>query len=258
MLLNEPTKTPYDFTFNLFGFPIRVHPGFFLLPIVFGAGSAGQVENPGILVLIFIMVFFISILIHELGHSFALKIFGVPSRIVLYWFGGLAIHDTGWGAQSRLSNNQQIIVSLAGPGAGFALAAVFVGVVIALGGDLVFRWNGIFPMLMGDLSETPVSGNLSLIMFLNIGLFCNIVWNVLNLAPVLPLDGGQVCREVCLKADYQNGLKTALIVSTVAAALIAFAGFANRDSFIGIFFAVMGISSYMTLQQMSFRGGGRW
>lgn len=258
MFLNEPPSTAYDFSFNLFGFPIRVHPGFFVLPVVFGAGLAGSAPNPGVVLLIFAIVFFVSILIHELGHSIALRFFGVPSRIVLYWFGGLAIHESGFGNHRRLNNDQSIVVSLAGPLAGFGLAAILVGIIYAMNGSISFQMNGMFPMLIPDMSQTAVAGNQSMILLFWIGLFCNIVWGVLNLAPVLPLDGGQVCREVCLKFDSHNGLKTALMISVGAAAVIALIGFSTRDSFMGIFFAFMGISSYMTLQQMSLRGGGRW
>ncbi|MGI9516153.1 MAG: hypothetical protein ACR2NP_03830, partial [Pirellulaceae bacterium] len=186
MFLNEPARTSYDFSFNLFGFPVRVHPGFFVLPFVFGAQFAqGGAQNAGVVVLIFIMVFFVSILVHELGHTFALRYFGTPSHIVLYWFGGLAIHGTGWGSQKRLSSNQQIVVSLAGPFAGFALAGVFAVAVIALGGQLVFMWSGLFPIVFPDLQETALAGNQSMGIFIYVGLFCNIFWNILNLAPVL-------------------------------------------------------------------------
>ncbi len=259
MFLNEPPRTSYDFSFNLFGFPVRIHPGFFVLPFVFGAQFAqGGDQTAGVVILIFIIVFFVSILVHELGHSFALRYFGVPSHIVLYWFGGLAIHQSGWGSQKRLTSNQQIIVSLAGPIAGFALAGLFALAVIGLRGQLIFAWPGMFPVVIPNLTGTALEGNQSMLIFFYVGLFCNIFWNVLNLAPVLPLDGGQVSREICQKADNMNGLRTALIISVATAAIIAILGFTRGDSFMGIFFALLGISSYMTLQQMSGRGGGVW
>jgi len=259
VFLNEPPKSHYDFSFNLFGFPVRVHPGFFILPLVFGAGAAGQASNPGVLILIFAMVFFVSILVHELGHAFALRFFGVPSRVVLYWMGGLAIHESGgWGGQTSINPDKQIVVSLAGPFAGFALAAITVGIIFALGGDVQFGWQGLFPQAVPDLSETSLAGNESMFHLFWITLFCNIVWGVLNLAPVLPLDGGRVCEQLCIKSNYQTGLRTALMISVVAAAIIALAGFAFKDNFIGIFFAIMGISAWMTLQQMMGRSQGRW
>jgi Zn-dependent protease len=258
VFLTEPARSPYDLSFNLFGFPVRVHPGFFVLPVVFGGSAAGAAENPGVLILIFMMVFFVSILVHELGHSLALRYFGVPSRIVLYWMGGLAIHEnSAWGGR-QLTPNQQIVVSLAGPLAGFSLAAVVVGVVLALGGTLVFQVLGMFPMLTGNWTGTAIESNSSLQILFGVALFCNIVWNLLNLAPVLPLDGGRVCQELCTKADYSNGMRNALMISMIAGGLIAFLGFMSRDNFVGIFFALLAISAWMTLQQISGRGRGVW
>jgi len=259
VLLSEPQKSPYDFSFNAFGFPVRVHPGFFILPLVFGAGSAGSGGNPGVIVLIYCMVLFASILVHELGHAIAFRIYGVRSRVVLYWMGGLAIPETsGWGAQPQLTPRQKIIVSVAGPLAGFVLAALLVGIVFAVGGKLAFGWMGMFPMVIPDLNATSLAGNMPLAILFGAGLFFNLIWGAVNLVPVYPMDGGQVARELCTLADYQNGLRNSLVISVVVAAILAFLGFATRSQFVGILFAVLGVQSWMTLQQMFGRGRGRW
>ena len=74
--------------------------------------------NAGVGILLVIVLFFVSVLIHELGHTLAFRYFGVPSYIVLTWMGGLAVPGSGniWGRQSSrsLDSNQQIVVSLAG------------------------------------------------------------------------------------------------------------------------------------------------
>ena len=58
MLLNEPGKTNYDLNFNLFGFGVRVHPAFLILPAVFGAQLATATNlNPGMIIVVFIVVF---------------------------------------------------------------------------------------------------------------------------------------------------------------------------------------------------------
>ena len=63
---------------------------------------------------------------------------------------------------------------------------------------------------------------------------------------------------MCIKADYNSGIRNSLMISVGAGAVIAFMGFSIGDRFVGIFFALMAISAYMTLQQMSGRGQGRW
>ncbi len=260
MFLNEPGRTNYDLSFNLFGFDVRIHPGFFVLPFIFGAQFAQGMDrlNPGVIILTFTLVFFVSILIHELGHSLTLRYFGVPSRIVLYWFGGLAIHDVGWGGGRRLTSNQQILVSLAGPFAGFLLVGVFAAGVLMMGGELEAAMDGMFPMLFPNFTDTPFVENYAIILFFYVGLFCNIFWNILNLAPVFPLDGGQVSREVFVQLDYQDGVRKSLMLAVAAAAVIAVVGFSSGDSFMAIFFAFMGYSNFIALQQMSGRGGGVW
>jgi hypothetical protein len=69
--------------------------------------------------LIWVAVCFISILLHEMGHVFALRCFGVDAEAALYGFGGLAIPQ-------RDVNGvvPRVLVALAGPVAGFCLAGL--------------------------------------------------------------------------------------------------------------------------------------
>lgn len=257
MLLQEPQRTPYDLDFRLLGFPVRVHPGFFLLPVLFGGGWARGAEiNAGLIVLIFVLVFFVSILVHEMGHAVAFRRYGIQSRIVLYWLGGLAIPEAGWGRRPGLGAGQQILVSAAGPAAGFLLAALLCLSVLGLGGQLSTTMNGIMPVVITDLRETALQGNQAMFLFFQISIYCNIFWNILNLAPVVPLDGGKISTELFQHFNRHQGVRNALLLSAVAAGLIAVAGFASDSMFLGLFFAILGISSYLTLQQMSRFGGG--
>ena len=99
MILGEPRPTRFDLNFSLMGFPVRVHPAFFILPLLLGAGFTGLAYqiglNAGVILLVLAVVFFVSILVHELGHALAFRYYGYPCRIMLYWMGGLAIPDSG-------------------------------------------------------------------------------------------------------------------------------------------------------------------
>ena len=87
-MLGEPQRTEYDWNFQIFGIPCRVHPFFWLLAVMLGIrGNSSQ----GIL--IWVSVVFVSILVHELGHAFTIRYFGWSPRVVLHSFGGLAIYD---------------------------------------------------------------------------------------------------------------------------------------------------------------------
>ena len=259
MLLSEPGRTNYDINFNLMGFPVRVHPAFFVLPVLLGGTFLKNSEiNAGIMLLVLVLVFFVSILVHELGHALAFRYYGQTSRIVLYWLGGLAIPDghSPWGQRNEASQPiPQIIIALAGPVFGFLLAAFLIGVVYALGGSISFEMDGIMPTVLSFLPEEYLNSNggYALALFFRLAIWVNVFLNVLNLAPVFPLDGGQVARQVFLMNDPGSGLRYSIILSIAAAAVISFMSFMGGDQFIGIFFAIMAWSNYMSLQQF---GGG--
>lgn len=271
MFLSEPPATGYDLNFTLFGFSIRVHPAFFILPLLLGGWALqNPAMNAGLTLLVLVTVFFVSILVHELGHAFAFRYFGQPARVVLYWMGGLAIPDSGGGPWMPRSNRsltpgQQIIISLAGPVFGFLLAALLIGIVIAMGGSVYFTTDRFMPMFLPDMPK-DMRGNAAgqaLELFFRLGIWVNIFLNILNLAPVYPLDGGQVARQLFLLNDPWNGLKYSYFLSIAIGALIAIASFARDDQFLGIFFGFMAWSNYMTMQQTGgggyggYRGGGR-
>ncbi|HMP79442.1 MAG TPA: site-2 protease family protein [Pirellulaceae bacterium] len=260
MLLSEPQSTPYDLQFNLFGIPVRVHPLFFLLPLILGQGILRDpsITNTGVALLLLCGVFFVSILVHEMGHALAYRFYKMPARIVLYWMGGLAISDFGsWrGARAgRIGPAQKIVISFAGPLAGFLLAGLLVVIVLfALGGKISLEFFGVFPLLLPDLKGTPHAGREALVLVLFIGLFCNVFWNVLNLIPVFPLDGGQIARNFFTLVDPRGGLQTSLILSILAGGALAVFGMMQQAFFMTILFGMMAYSSYQELQYH--RGGG--
>lgn len=257
MILQEPQRTAYDIQFRLFGFPVRVHPAFFVLPFVFGANIARNGFNAGVAILIFVLVFFLSILVHELGHSVVMKRYGIRSRIVLYLMGGLAIPDSLWGGKRSVTPWQNVAISAAGPAAGFLFCGAFVLLVIALGGRLEIGTDSLIPLPLANLSESAFAENLAIHLFLQIGLYCNFFWSLLNLVPVFPLDGGQISAQLFQMGDYRNGLAKALMLGVATAGLIAAYGFfVSRDMFMGFFFAFMGVQNYFMLQQLTGRGGG--
>lgn len=254
MMLAEPNQTAWDLKFSLFGFPVRIHPLFFLMPVVMASGAAGGDLNAGVALLVVTAVFLVSILVHELGHALAFRYYGIDSHIVLYLMGGLAIPSgfAGWrGARQRsVTPGAQIAISLAGPFAGFALAAVFLAVGLMLGAGVRVSLDDGLPLPHFDLSGGVAVKSIALWTFLAIGLWVNLFWNLINLVPVFPLDGGQVARQLFLLSDPWNGARNAAILSIIAAVLVAVWGFSTGNRFAGIFFAMLAISNYQML------GGG--
>ncbi|MEM1305575.1 MAG: M50 family metallopeptidase, partial [Planctomycetota bacterium] len=116
MPLGDPTPTSYDVNFRVLGFPVRVHPLFWVVALLLSQGATGGLP---VLVLIWVVVMFVSILVHELGHAVLQQWFGGRPRIVLYGMGGLAISQG-----PPVSAWRQVAIALAGPLAGFLLAGV--------------------------------------------------------------------------------------------------------------------------------------
>jgi Zn-dependent protease len=268
----EPPRTAYDVHFAVLGFPVRVAPGFWITSLVLGLNGArgpeGQIRAAALV--IWIMATFVSLLVHELGHALCIRHYGLRSRIILYHLGGLATLDqqddylSAYGP-ADLRPGQRIVVALAGPGAGFLLAALVVAVLWLCPLDPPFAFF-LSPLIgLGwDLRGLSEYGRLAeLISSL---LYINIFWGLVNLLPVYPLDGGQVARELLTLRNPRQGLERSLQVSigtgavVAAAALLHFGwqGLWFSGLFLGLMFGLLAYSSYRTLQwyrQHGFGGG---
>ena len=183
-------STPYDLRFSVVGIPVRVHPIFWVTS-VFLAWEPGRLD----LVFVRVLAIFVAVLVHELGHAFVTRWFGWYPEIVLYFFGGYA-------TTTRHSPWKDIAVSAAGPAAGFAVFFLL------LFGAVPAARNG---TLQNELLRDALS----------FSLFINFVWNVMNLLPVLPLDGGHISRDFFCWLSPRRGLGLSLKVSIVASGAVA-------------------------------------
>jgi len=205
--------------FRLFGTRVEVLAGYWIMTVVFALPYLSATRVPE--ALIFAAIMFVSILVHEFGHVGAFRANGIHSHVELGTMGGLTIPSTG----GRLRRGQQVIVSLAGPFAGFALAAIAFGVE-----RLLVRQGH------------PPSGLLDF--FFWTVLWVNLLWGVFNLLPILPLDGGHVMEAIL----GPRRLRQALIVST-GASLAAAIYFVTRNQIWGtVLFAMTGWGSYQRLR----------
>jgi Zn-dependent protease len=245
-VLAEPNRTPYDLNFRLLGFPVRVHPLFWLGAALLGASYLNSPDGRGLLYMaIWIGVVFVSILVHELGHAVAFRRFGADSHIVLWIFGGLAVPYSGVNGRWR-----RIVVSLAGPVAGFLLCGLV--------------WGS------ARLTDWPLKGGIPVLLLYFFLFSVNLYWGIFNLLPVFPLDGGQVSRELCEGKWRGRGLQVSLKISIGVAAAVAvysllcfveertdrdFLGFLplwlpRGSLWTAILFAMLAVQSYHLLQQV--------
>ncbi len=246
MLLQSPPPTRYDLRFSIAGIPVRVHPLFWLLALLLGSSSGGILS-----LLIWVLVVFVSVMVHELGHAFAMRRYGQSSQIVLHMTGGATIPDQyAWGggyASIALTPNQEIIISLAGPFSGFFLAGLTMASVALLGGSVgMGTLFGFIPL--PAMVALPFGGSLLNSFVLNL-LWVNIFWGIFNLLPVYPLDGGNVTRYFLMKADPHDGVRKSLWISVLVGGLAALGGFfLLRSIYMAVLFAMLAFQSYQYLQ----------
>jgi Zn-dependent protease len=250
MLLTEPPSSQGDLHFRLFGFPVRVHPLFWVVTVIMGLQGGGEEGTPPAQLLIWIAIVFISILVHELGHAFLQRRFGGRPWITLHGFGGLASCD-----DCDSSPRSQILIALAGPVAGFCLAAVVIAA-LRLSGHAVTltsasnRLLGMIPMPLpgATLYFEPLASQAGTIFVFNM-LWVNIVWGLVNLLPVYPLDGGRISRELCTLNHPRRGVILSLQISIgVAIAMAIFGVWAWQSLFVALMFGYFAFINYQTLQ----------
>jgi Zn-dependent protease len=250
VLIAEPPRTPYDLNFTLAGFPVRVHPFFWIVALLLGTGGGTE---PTVL-LTWVAVVFVSILVHELGHAFAIRFYGWQPSITLYALGGVASYSPGftsaWSSYQRRGNSPaaQILISAAGPAAGFLLAGL---IILLLYLSQRSTWF-LFDLQLGTGPEITNENVGRLVFYL---LFVNFFWGLLNLLPVYPLDGGKIAREVLLMFSPNNGVRQSLILSMVTSGALAVYSVVSLGSiYMALLFGYLAYSSYTMLQ--GFTGGG--
>lgn len=247
MLLTEPPRSPYDLNFSLLSVPVRVHPFFWVVSLLMGLRS----PDPSTL-LSWVGVVFFSILVHEMGHALVMRYYGWQPRVTLYAMGGLASYDSASSfRQGHSSPRSQILISLAGPAAGFLLAALVVAVLYATQRSMPFYFGITFGSASGDRIANQQLGELVWQL-----LTVNIFWGVINLFPVYPLDGGQVARELLTLGNPHNGIVQSLWLSVFTGAGLAVVGVMMfQRYFMAFLFGFLAYSSYQTLQRYISGGG---
>lgn len=247
MLIGEPPRSQGDLNFTVLGIPVRIHPFFWIIAFLLGIGASrdreGQVDPASML--LWICVVFVSILVHELGHALTARKYGRQPWITLYGLGGLASYGGG-----NIAPRDRIRILLAGPGAGFLFAAVVLAGIVASGHQIELR-----PHIMPVRFEFYEGSRYLNILILDL-LFVNIVWGVLNLLPVYPLDGGQITREILVEKQPYEGVKLSLWISVVTAGALAVVALVYGELFVTLMFGYLAYTSYATLQAYSGRGGG--
>ena len=163
------------------------------------------------------VLFFVSLLLHELGHALVAQREGVEIEGITLWlFGGVAKFKSMF------------------PSAGAEFR-------IAVAGPLVSLAIGVFFVLVAWIADLPeaVDGVVGYLGYINLALL------VFNLIPAIPLDGGRVLRSILwqVKGDFPWATIVAADISRVFAYLLIGLGLAEvffLNSFAGVWLAFIG------------------
>jgi Zn-dependent protease len=191
------------------GIPVRIHWTFLIL-LAWVVGSA--VARTGTIAAainstLFVIAVFVCVVLHEFGHAFAARAFGVRTRdITLLPIGGVA-------ALERMPEKpwEELVVAIAGP---------LVNVVIALAILPLLVWrDGLDAMLTLGAQGRHAERFLGSLLAVN-------VWMVIfNLIPAFPMDGGRILRALLATGlGRPRATRLAAVIGQAIAVAMAFVG----------------------------------
>jgi Zn-dependent protease len=76
----------------------------------------------------------------------------------------------------------------------------------------------------------------------------NIMWGIINLLPVFPLDGGQIARELLNIQNPRNGTVMALQLSAGTAVLVAAYALLNERIYLALLFGYLAYANFQSIQ----------
>ncbi len=187
------------------GTVIRIHLTFLLLLLwIAGSGFAHGGAQEAIASTVFVCLLFLCVLLHEFGHVFAARRYGVKTPdITLLPIGGVA-------QMERIPEKpaEELVVALAGPAVNVVIAAL-----------LFLVLGGIPPLDAAAQLNSPGQGILERLAWVNVTLV------IFNLVPAFPMDGGRVLRAfLAWRIGYVRATQRAAAVGQAVAFLLGLLG----------------------------------
>src|ERR1700757_1972962 len=215
--------------FRIAGIQLRIHITFLLLIawLAFGYYAQGG-SAVAFWRVIFVLLLFLCVVLHEFGHAIAAKNFGINTP-------DITLLPIGGGARlERMPDEprQELIIALAGP---------LVNVVIALALFAVVGWRG--------LAAQAMMGGSDLLAQL---LVINVVLVLFNMLPAFPMDGGRVLRALlATRLSYARATQIAASIGQGCAFVFGFVGLLWNPFLLFIaLFVYIGASQESALAQM--------
>lgn len=217
---------------KLAGIDLYVHPTFLFIVGYVAFVYWQQTKQMGAVLegVLFVLVLFGCVVLHELGHALSARKFGIKTRdIVLLPIGGVARLE-----RMPEDPKQELLVALAGPAVNLAIAGVLF-VWLFLQNTLQFAGMEI---TSGSFAMRVMVTNLFLMVF--------------NLVPAFPMDGGRVLRALlALKMDYVSATQTAASLGQGFAIMFGLVGlFTNPFLILIAFFVWIGAGQEAAMVQI--------
>jgi stage IV sporulation protein FB len=205
--------------FTLFGIPVTISISVVLILAFLGF----QLGDPAEIAL-WVAIGVVSILLHELGHAVAARAAGTAPEIELAGLGGVTTYRSSPRTEGR---GWSLLIGLAGPAVGIVLGLAAIG----LGAPCCRVASG------APLGEFALS----------VFVFVSLVWSVLNLLPILPLDGGQALAALLPGTASQRRVRAAM-VGVVVGGLVTVAAFRAGLTFAAILVGLLTWQNVRTWQ----------
>ncbi|HJH30520.1 MAG TPA: CBS domain-containing protein [Methanosarcinaceae archaeon] len=218
---------------QIMGIPIKLHITFLLIlpvfalifasnPAPYGFKNVVDLSTRYILSFATTILLFSSILLHEIGHSYFAKKYGVKiDSITLMLFGGVA-------SMEEIPRNpaQEAKMAIAGPMVSFTI------------GTMCLVFDGVISGLQPSFSDGNIFHVIWLLGYINLGV------GVFNLLPAFPMDGGRILRAwYATSMPYVEATQRAAYIGKMFAFMMGILGILSNAWLILIaFFIYIGAS----------------
>jgi Zn-dependent protease len=221
------------------GIPLRIHPSWFLVFLYFTLSARDQFEtlldgqpsiwNGWVIGAFTSSLLFLSVLLHELAHSFVAIGEGLKVRdITLFFLGGMGNLE-----KECPTSKGSLKIAISGPVVSLLLAFLMI-------------------LLSNNLSESNfILSNL----FKQVGSL-NLLIGVFNLLPIMPLDGGVILKSLIWyftgskRAGIKVAIRSARLISFIAV-FIGIFSLLRGNLYIAICFSIIGLFVFSSSKSQS-------
>ena len=197
---------------KLFNVPIEIHWTFIfiLIWVVFSEiKNGGTIEN-ALMSVVFVLLLFVCVVLHEFGHILTARKFGVKTkRITLLPIGGMASMD-----KIPEKPKQELLVAVAGPAVNIVVATILL---------LFLPLDWLVQLDQAELETLLLHIDIqNLLIYL---LAANMMLALFNFIPAFPMDGGRIFRALlAMKIGRVKATRIATIVGQFLAIVFFFIG----------------------------------